>query len=350
MRKSIVFFSLLLSLGSYAQLGGLLNKAKDKIAKAKSIGTPDISTSKTGSTGGIIDKTVSAAKPDEVTDGISGPIHQKYMNKIVFAHTDADLAKGKENESGFLTKATFGEAVIYRVYLDNSLCNYLKAQSAPEVHGRYKIKFYIDDVEAGTGILSENIFEFDEKRKWTTFRGALKSPDGSDYIGLRQFNNFVRDAESKFTPGDHKFRMELLPYQDYPQIYEGPAVASGEITLTVKNALFDINDPKSCLPKAMMADKNLEAKVLGAFKAKGWPEQPKEVRITSEKWNIVRNKITGVITRRYIDAAVGSTKEGKCSYQIFSFYQDYDGSGYQSEMYLEGVGISRDVSCKCMKP
>ena len=233
--------------------------------------------------------------------------------------------------------------------MDNSLTNYLKHMSLPTVHGRYIVKYYLDGKEIDSRTFQENEFTRDAKRNYTTFRGALKTLGNKLATGEDEFQTVLMRNESLFTVGQHKFKMEIMPFQDYPEEYIGEVVASGELTLNVKVKLFDPNDEKVCLPKAKMNNATLEAKELKAFKAKGWEETPKEVRIVSPKWNIVRNQYTGIITSRYIDAIVGSEKNGECFYQEFSFYQDYNGSAYQSEMYLSGIGSQTKVSCGCMK-
>lgn len=324
-KLSIILFTML-SLSTQAQLGALLEKAADKkAAKAR------------------------ANAPDKPTDGITSPMHEKYMSKVVFCLTEDGLLKGQENEAKFANKFTLGEPLVFRVYMNNSLSNYLKTQKFHETHGRYWIQFTLDDIHVFKEWVDNRMFNEDEKAKWTTWKGALKSPDGDNYIGIMQFNTFVRENEAKLTPGDHKLKIEILPYQDYPEPFTGPVVASGEITMTVKGSVVDKNDVRACLPKAVMTDKALEAKILAAFKAQGWKETPKEVRITS-KWTIVRNQYSGVILSRFVEAYVGSSRDGKCIKQSFNFYQDHDGSGYQDDVYLKGIGDQRDIPCQCLNP
>lgn len=327
MKKVILAAFLVCSLSSQAQLGGLLGKAKDKISgKAKAAVTPDVP-----------------------TDGMTSPLHTKYVNKMVFASTNEAIDKGKEDETKFLTKFTLGDPLLFRVYMSNSLCNQLKSQKFNEVHGKYKIRFYLDGGAAFERLIDNAYFTNEERQKWTTWRGALKSPDGDNYIGISIWNDFVAENEAKLTMGDHNLKIEILPYQSYPDDFTGPAAATGEITMTVKKSVVDPNDVKACLPKAGMVDKALEAKIMTAFKAQGWSEVPKEVRITSTKWNIVRHKVTGIITSRYVEAFVGSNRSGKCLKQSFNFYQDHDGSGFQDDVYLQGIGSQYDISCQCLK-
>jgi len=293
--------------------------------------------------------TFSFSQDDLPNNGVSGPAHQKYMGKIVFATSGDAIANGEEKESEFVTKATLGGEIYYRAYLDNSLLNYLKSTLHPDVNGRWKIRFSIDGVEAGVEIMQADFFSREQKQKYTTFRGALKSlPDG-DATGEEEFKDFLRKNEDKFTIGDHVLKIEYIPFTREPKETEGPVVASGEITLSVKKSLVDPNDVTTCLPKALMTDKVLETSILNAFNAKGWTEKAVKVRIISSQWNIVKNKTTGAIISRYVDAVIGSTEDNNCAYQDFSFYQDYDGKGYQKEVYLSGVGDKVDISCGCLK-
>lgn len=114
-------------------------------------------------------------------------------------------------------------------------------------------------------------------------------------------------------------------------------------------APVDPNDTKVCLPAAGMKDEELEAKMLEVFNAKHWPEKPTAVRIKSTSWGIVRNEYTGIITRRTIVGIVASTrKNGKCQYQSFLFGQDHDGTEYQDNLYMVGVGEQQDMPCGCV--
>ena len=378
--KRIILTSLALTLcvfTSNAQLGGALNKAKNAKnktsrtleqmkSKKKSSEEPEEVTEEPAAptsteapameTAPVKEETAPVEvveekeeRPDQPNDGITSSMHEKYMGQIVWANKPEGIAYKNENEALFVQEATLGEEIRFRVYMDNSLTNYLKHMSLPTVHGRYIVKYYLDGKEIDSRTFQENEFTRDAKRNYTTFRGALKTLGNKLATGEDEFQTVLMRNESLFTVGQHKFKMEIMPFQDYPEEYIGEVVASGELTLNVKGKLFDPNDEKVCLPKAKMNNATLEAKVLKAFKAKGWEETPKEVRIVSPKWNIVRNQYTGIITSRYIDAIVGSEKNGECFYQEFSFYQDYNGSAYQSEMYLSGIGSQTKVSCGCMK-
>lgn len=332
--KKILFFAVLsLSISSQAQLGGLLKRG-EKAAKA-------------------------ATKSEVPTEGVSSPMHQKYMGKIVFASTDTDIKKTQENEAAFLTKATLGSPIYFRVYMDNSLFNYVQKMYPKEssliigTHAKYKIRWFLDGAEAGFSIIQEKQFDSEEKEKWTTFKGALKSADGTYFIGTNLFPDFVKEQQAKLSMGDHKFKMEILPYMDYPETKEGAVVATGEITLTVAKNVIDANDPNVCLPTAKMTDKTIIPKIITAFKndkLSTGAGEVKEVRVVSQKWNILTHKVTGRPLRRFVSAAIATSKNGKCAYREYDFFQDFDGVKYQDEIYLEGYSDEKEVNCKCLKP
>lgn len=285
---------------------------------------------------------------DKPNNGISGPIHEKYMGKIVFAKSEEAIEFQKEIESEFVTEATIGEVIRYRVYMDNSLINYLKGNKLSDTHGRFLIKYYLDGVETMSSDLSEDWFTSDEKEKFTTFRGAFKSGKSTQATGEYSFNRFLKENESKLTVGKHVVKIEYLPYQSYPDKFIGPVVASGEITLVVKGSIADPNDEKQCMKKAKMTDNNLTADIIKAYAAKGYTVVPSEVRILSPAWITIRNKNTGIVTNRMIEAIVATNENGKCFYQAFDFYQDYDGSSYQKYLYIHGTGHKYDIPCGCI--
>lgn len=296
------------------------------------------------------------AQQDLPNDGITSPMHKKHMGKLVFASSVAPLKFGAENESEFVTKFTLGDPIFYRIYMDNSLFNYSnkaapgQKREAINNKGGYKIKFFIDNVELYFGDACEGTkaFSAKEQEEMTTFKGALNNPK-EKAVGEVAFDIFLSKAIAKLTVGNHSIKVEMYPTLSYPKDVVGAKIASGEFTLNVPAGLIIPYDPSNCLPKAQMTDKVIEANILKAFLAQGWQEKPKEVRIVDADWTIVRNEVTGVIVKRVIDAIVASSNGYKCQYQIFGFAQDYDGSKYQTVIYLDNTGDPKQISCGCLK-
>jgi hypothetical protein len=350
-KKIMLTGALAFSLCGHAQLGGLMKKAEKAVKKESRTG-PTASAA-----GGI------ASKGASPTDGVTSPLHQKYMGKVVFSA--ANIPMGKENEAAFITSANAGDPIYFRVYMNDSQTNYLQkllpgqSREALMANGMFKLKYYLDGVECGSAKAHETRFTGDEKSRFTTFRGALRSSEkNDDLIGMDGFARFyfgeqrklVAEQPAMLSPGDHKFRVDVLPYFENPQT-EGPVIASGEITLTARKIVIDPNNPDVCLPKAEMTDKALEAKLIAAFKKNGeFGTDPKELRITSQKWEIGRHKVTGRIINRYLEAAVVTSKNGRCSYRRYDFFQDWDGTGYQeNSTYMTNYSEETEISCKCLK-
>lgn len=344
---------ILSSLNGSAQLKGLVKKA-EKAVKKEATGSSGQST-----TSGSV---ISGPKKDFPTDGVTSPMHQKYMSKVVFSASNIEF--GKENEASFITKANAESAIYFRVYMDNSQTNYLQKLLPNETEftlttgGMYKIFYYIDGVKCGEERVQESRFGSDEKKSFTTFRGALRSANKDEkligslgYLNLynNEMKNMALEKPTVLTPGDHKLKIEIMPYHNDP-VTTGSVVASGEITITVKKIPFDVNDPNICLPKAQLVDKAIEAKLIGAFKKNGkFGTDPKAVRIVTQKWEITRNEITGRPLKRWLSAVVVVNNNGKCSYREYDFWQDHDGNSYQEDStYMTDYSDETEISCKCI--
>lgn len=292
---------------------------------------------------------------DLPNDGITSPMHQKYMGKIVFSKKEAALEKGKEMESEFTTKFTLGgpDPIYFRVYMNNSLSNYITRlsetdrRSSKDITAAYSFKFYLDGIPvAFSRYGNRSAFTLADKQSFTTFRSSFYKDDGYSK-GTNLFKDFLSKTDDKLTPGDHKIKVEVYPMDDYAEVYIAPMVASGEFTLTVSANAFNRDDENVCLPKAKMQDKQIEAGMLKAFNnSKG---EGKVARIVESDWTIVRNETTGIILSRSIDGIIAFTKNGKCQYQVFGFAQNYDGSKFQDGIYLMSEGSSKDLNCGCLK-
>lgn len=295
---------------------------------------------------------VATSAQDQPTQGVTSPVHAKNMGRIVFASNVDALTFQKENEAGFGTTFTLGKPIYFRAYMANSVSNLVQrllpdvSREVIDTHAGYNMKFYLDGSLAYHNMLRDFT---EEQKQYTSFKGALQS-EGEAYNGDDLFRLFVAENEAKLTKGAHKLKIELTPFIDYPEEKEGAVMAAGEITLNVGASTADASDTKTCLPAAGLKDATLEAKMMQAFKAKGWSEKPSAVRITGTRWNIIRNEVSGVIIKRSIGAVVSSTlKNGGCQYQSFLFSEEYDGTAYQDAVFMDGIGSPTTVPCGCLK-
>lgn len=106
----------------------------------------------------------------------------------------------------------------------------------------------------------------------------------------------------------------------------------------------------TCLPTAVMSDPELEAGILKAFKAQGFKEEGKVVRIVSDHWTIVRHDVTGAVIGRKVLAWVGATLKDKCIKEDFEFMQDHDGESFQKDFRMTSVvGHQDKIKCECLQ-
>lgn len=335
MKKIILLACLVLTINSQAQL---LGKLKEKIAGKSKL----------------------ELYPEEKLDF---PQYLNNVGKVCFSNEEFERTLP---ESKYLKTYTFGDKLSMRAWFANSPANSMMLQleqsgrKAKEINDnrnpfeyQSKILFvlYLDGQK-----VTNTSYAFDFKESdmsgLSTHRAELN--DGTDDLFFGE--SLMVDLKRKqdlLTPGTHKLRIEVVPFKTagYGDDFDYKPIAVGEIDMTIKNTPIDQNDPDACLPKAKMTDKALEQKIMAAYKAKGLGGVAKQVRIVSSKWNIVRQEYTGIILRRYVSASVGYSKNGKCYFDEYNFNQDYDGTGYQNDVYLmgEGIGTEREISCKCFK-
>ncbi len=64
------------------------------------------------------------------------------------------------------------------------------------------------------------------------------------------------------------------------------------------------------------------------------------------EWDIYRNNLTSIITRRMMTGMLGATwNDGHCTLQQFGFQQAHDGAGFNGNISFAGVGPQWDVPC-----
>jgi len=103
--------------------------------------------------------------------------------------------------------------------------------------------------------------------------------------------------------------------------------------------------------KSGMKDASIEASLLKATQARSneqkWNHNYSEVKIISNGWSEQKNDKNGAVTGRSIDAYVyGVGPGGKCSYQIFTFFQSYDGKKFdENSTKISRVGQQYRSTC-----
>lgn len=312
-----------------------------------------------------INNIINAQKNVE-TEGITGPIHQKYMNKIVFSSDfDPTLSKSQEIEANFKSELNDANSIFFRAYFDNSVYNYLR----PGIKGKIAsdpynyalgFNFYIDNVLADKVTSSyDKEFPDIQKQTWTTYRGALKTLEIGKNLGQNQFKEVLNNYSDLLSKGKHKIKVEIYPLfinPDNKAITKGNIIASGEFTLNAENSKINVDDEGSCLSKNVMNDSNLIKNIAQALsKGKDFKVSANDVRILSDNWIIDRNQYSGIIERRRVEVLFGykKTSDNKCYRTGYTISQNYMGNKFTNELTYsnEGSVIMQmgEISCKCLK-
>lgn len=297
-------------------------------------------------------------------DGISGPIHKKYLNKIIFVSEENSMKYQGEIESNFKNEFNVGEPIYFRPYFEKSIFNYMRPLIKDESdfnvtsNSSLAFNFYIDNMlleNLDDNFLTRSQLTSDQKNTWTTFTSAFKTADNKVIIGVNAFNDVLRKCESKLTTGKHQFKIEIYPmYFSSGRVenIKGPIIASGEITLNVKGSVINPNDTKMCMPASNMKDDILTKKIARDY-LKSFQVNADAVRILSTTWDVQRNKYTSVIEKRTIDVAIGykDPKTGVCNKRNFLASQEYVGGKFSDEFSFYGDmrNPAQEISCKCLQ-
>jgi hypothetical protein len=176
----------------------------------------------------------------------------------------------------------------------------------------------------------------------------------------KKFDGPVNYTEnlSKLAAGEHK--LKVVVRCNYSDAATGTFKISGNdfgfyktLSENLNAAAAGAGAKNAVMPVAKKSDKDLEAKMIAAFKnsndwKSGWINATEVLRINiiDPDWIIRRHEISGVILHRYIGAAIAvKTKDESCAYRIVTFQEDYIGGKYAPLKY-DGVSDSNPIKCE----
>lgn len=178
---------------------------------------------------------------------IDNSVQKNHLNQILFL----DKVGPHENlkESDFLKTMTFQEDKDFsiRVFLDNSLVNYLHqlddSFSVDELlkKGNYQFSFYVDGKLLYIENLNSGAGRTEDKKMKTNFGIPFLSTKNEDswgrFLWMRFY--FANGGMDALETGNHTLKIEIKPYLKTPDMKVGKVIAEGEIQLTVpkKNIL-----------------------------------------------------------------------------------------------------------------
>ena len=308
------------------------------------------------------------------SDGYSSDYHQKHVGEIIFSNQTIQ----KDDQSNLITEYNLGDNLHLRYFFpeegiantvfsmiekDAGLKNISNLSFAKRkiyqstgdcLDGErliknlgFKVKFSVDGKEFITTEIKRYDLDTENKQSYTTLRSGLDN--ATENFGQELLKEFM-DKMSRQSKGSYDVKIELIPFIENPLEFEGDVMASGTLKMNVGD--FDVSDKNLCpLPTNKWEKDNreeFEADIMEAFKKQNWEEVPQSVIIVSDDWRISRHEYTGVILYRYVSAYVVSTRGDECIFQDFVFKQDYNGSGFQDRVYLQGIGKQHNIACQCL--
>jgi len=224
---------------------------------------------------------------------IENPVQKSNLNKIVFL--DKMIPFENLKESDFLKTMTFQEDKDFsiRVFLDNSLVNYLHQLdsnlTADEFikKGNYQFSFYVDGKLIYTENLNSGAGKTDDKKIKTTFGIPFLSKKNEDswgrYLWMRFY--FANGGMDALETGNHILKIEIKPYLKNPALKVGNVIASGEINLIVPTK--NVSEEELAIQKI---------KPNSGWKVSDEKFNPEKVRLLNQK--IAENRfreITGIV-------------------------------------------------------
>lgn len=209
------------------------------------------------------------------------PVQKKYLNKIIFLDKTVPLDELKESDIITSTEFQEDKNLDMRVFMDNSLVNYLH-QLDPSLSpdellkkGNYQFSFYVDGKLIYTENLNTGAGIPDDKKKKTTFRIPLLSSKNEDSWGRYMWMRFYlgNGGIDALEEGNHILKIEIKPYLKTPALKTGNMIAAGEIQLNI---------PHKNIPEQQIAVQKIQPK-------SGW--KVSNEKLDEEKIRLLNRKI-----------------------------------------------------------
>jgi hypothetical protein len=298
-------------------------------------------------------------------EGMSSPMHTKYVDKIVWANKR--ISKTSAVESDFKTTFTQDDNIYGRIYLSKAIANYpmYKFKAATkgddkqvndkpvmnkDLRGSMKLT-YVFYVDGATTEWYRYSAEVDALNPATGTCQILFKKDKADEAGPSPES--LTSAFNDLAMGSHKVKVDVWGgsfgvFGDFERTLT--PLVSGEFTLNItKKASYGKTFDAVV---AARKEPTLEPKMLQLANA----EAPKDASWTCKKftkikvidadWEYEKNSMTGVTIKRSINAALyGVLPNGTCSYTEVNYEQTFISAGKYTEPKIVGNSSPYKVDC-----
>lgn len=248
--------------------------------------------------------------------------------KIVFSKT-------KMNSTADEKTFDINDRIYCRMYLEKNAIKYCKICSSDQ-NVPFVMSVTLDGMKYELGV---GHFNPDGKTRGEKEGYCLNYMDNDDNEMEKVVNEKFAKALNDLPVGLHKVKVEIF-FKKTKYEYNDASTVEGEFSYD-KKANSKIAGLKfDDKVKAQMSNPALEAKALKILQD---PEREKyregfmnkykldviKIKIISEDWRINKKQSTGVITGRAIEMAILVKEKGQCLIKVYTFEQQYNGSGYQ---------------------
>ncbi len=175
-----------------------------------------------------------------------------------------------------------------------------------------------------------------------TMRGTYDGEEDGIHSGLAQ------KILQEVSIGTHKMKVEAYMDGRKAEMAAKP-FAVGEISLKVTATAFSkfkIN-PEICFPKTGMHNASVSQQIKALVKEE-FKKNAVSVRIIDKDWIVNRNKYSGIILSRGVNATV-LFNDGTCRKMEVWARQKHNGGGQYAPITIEGYSDTEEIPCNCLR-
>jgi len=292
--------------------------------------------------------------PNTTSAPFKVPMHAANIGKIVFS--DQKLTLENTNESLLKTSFNLGDKIYGRIFLSNSVGNYMlyradkgqtkEGETKNIRHGYFTI-YYVDGVEL-TNLRGDNHdYGSQDRNTWQIFPNGDAGDSDLEY---------AREKLNQLAPGPHTMKVEVWAGEtsSYPEadIRSIKPLASGEFTLNVgANSKLKIGKSWTDYKEATSMDAKITAEAKKMFTDHLKLKQPnmviKAIKNTNKDWSIHRDKYNQIEYRSLNVVAYVQDSQGKCWVYWGLYTQDYAGGGnYSTVLKKWGDTPTEEIDCE----
>jgi hypothetical protein len=296
---------------------------------------------------------------NEAAKFFTSDFHKQHLNTIVWSTKPLVIGKETEMASSIKTDFKTGDYIYGTAYLG------INAKDAMNGNGNDNLRVRIR-VDGATAIWGGDLsyIELQVAVQGRSYIQFALLPDAqwlkdnyAPYLAEENWTlSYFMDELARSGDISHEITCELIfPTSKIGDVESKFSLDLGGGSAAIKVLATKLHNELMAsrqLPKAGMSNPGLERQMLDVMaKQSGWSEKFKKVIITSSGWSVKKNELTGAILYRYIGAVAAAVNtDGSCSYQEFTFRQDYTGGGnYESGVKFNSYGGKKEIGCDKIK-